>query len=90
MSEQAVDRRLVARIESEIRVVDIPRDEPRALERAADPRRHPLHQALEFLRTRGRHGHEPQSAVSLSMIDAVEHEQVKMDIEIERIAEIAR
>jgi hypothetical protein len=46
--EQAVHRRLLGRIEGEIRVLDVARDEPAALERAADPFGNPLHQLPEL------------------------------------------
>ena len=80
-------RRLFGRIEGEIGIVDIPLNEPGALERAADPFGDPLHQALELLRTRRRNRHEHQATFTLTPINAVEHEQVEMDIEIERAAE---
>lgn len=63
------------------------RNEPRVLERAADPFGDPLHQPLQLPGTRSWHGHEPQAAFAFPAIDPIEHEQVKVDIEIERAAE---
>ena len=88
MPEQAVDRRLLGRIEREIRVLAVARDEPRALERAAATPCNPPHQPLELLRARGRHGHQPQTTLrNVPAIDAVEHEHVKVHVEIERASE---
>jgi hypothetical protein len=42
-AEQTIDRRLLSPIEREIRVLDVACNEPRALERAADPLGNPLH-----------------------------------------------
>jgi hypothetical protein len=73
-----VDRRLRAWIEGEIRALDVARHQSRTLERAADPRRDPLHQPLELPGARGRDGYEPQAPDAVPAIDAVEREQVKM------------
>jgi hypothetical protein len=54
----ATSGRLFGWIEGQIRIVDIPLNESRALEGAADPLGDPLHQALELLRTRRRNRHE--------------------------------
>ncbi|MCP4927104.1 MAG: hypothetical protein GY916_14310 [Gammaproteobacteria bacterium] len=45
---------LLCWIEGEIRVLDVTRDEPRALERAANPGGDSLHQLLELPGARGR------------------------------------
>jgi hypothetical protein len=82
-----VDRRLLARIEGEICIVDIPLNAPRPLKRAVYPLGDLLHQPLEGLRTRRRHSHEPQSTLTVPPIIAVEYEQMETDIEIERTAE---
>ena len=60
-----MDRRLFARIEGEIGIVDIPRDEPGALEGAADPFRYLLNEAIELLRTRRRDGLERQATLTV-------------------------
>jgi hypothetical protein len=85
--EQTVDRRLLGRIERQISVLDSACNEPRALERAADPLRDPLHQPIELGRSGRRHGHEPQVALAFPVIDAIQHEEVKVDVQIERAAE---
>src|SRR5690606_21424050 len=72
---------------NKIRVLDIACNEPRALERAADPFRDPLHQPIELRRSRRRHGPEPQAALAFPAIDAIQHEEVKVDVQIERAAE---
>lgn len=80
-------RRLLAGIEGEIRFLEVARDEPGALERAADARGDPLHQMLERIRARGWDRDEPQGTLALPAIDTVEHQQVKVHIEVERTAE---
>jgi hypothetical protein len=84
--EQGVDRRLLAGIEGEIRIVDVVRDEPGALERAADPLGDPLHQLLERIGARGRDRDEHETSLTVPTISAVQHQQVKVHIEIERTA----
>src|SRR5690606_22401248 len=79
--------RLLGRIERQIRVLDVAGNQPRTLERAADPFRDPLHQPLELFRVRCRHGYEPQVPLAFPAIDAIQHEEVKMHIKIERTAE---
>ena len=76
------DNVVFARIEREIRVLDVTRDEPRALERAADPRGNLLHQLPELTGARGRHLHEHETAFPGAAIHPVEHEQVKVHVEI--------
>ena len=85
--EQAVDRRLLSRIEGEIRILDVARDEPGALEGAADPLGYPLHQPLQLAGARGRDRNEHETAFPGPAIHPVEHEQVKVHVEIERTAE---
>jgi hypothetical protein len=49
VTEQAVDRRFFCRIEGEIRVLDIARDQTAALERSAESFGEPLYQGAQLL-----------------------------------------
>jgi hypothetical protein len=82
-----VHRRLLGWIEGEVSALHVTRDEPRALERAANPGGDSLHQLLELPGARGRHRNEYETAFPRAAINAIEHEQVKVHVEIQRTAE---
>ena len=86
MAEQAVYGCFLARIEGQVGVLDVARDEPGVLERAPDPLGDRLHRALERRPTRCGHGHEPQTHF-LTDVNAVQKQHVKVNVEIERRAE---
>ena len=65
-----MDRGLLARVEREIGVLEVARDERGSLERAAHSFRNCLHQALELEAARGWDRHEPQTC-SLPDVHAV-------------------
>jgi len=86
VAEQGVDRRFLARIERQIRVFDVPCDQPRALERAPDPLGDRSDQDGKLIGAGGRHEQELEIRPVTGM-DAVEAEHVEVDVEVERGAE---
>lgn len=81
-----VTRILDARVEREIGILQVARDEPGSLERAADAFCDHVHEALKLGWTRRRHGRELKAWTDVA-IDSVEKQHVEVDIQVECRAE---
>ena len=64
VTDQRIDRRFLARVKGQIRVLDVSCNQPGPLKRMPDPLGDRLHQNLKLFRRRLSHRHEPRTALT--------------------------